>query len=195
MLENGELVIPSIGKLYYEGNIALLQKKIVCVIGTRNPSEKGKNRARMLSRIAIEQGFVPLSGLAKGIDTEVHNVMPSSTIAVIPTALDRMIYPKENLSLKEKIIEEGGLIISPFANGSTLSKASFIIRDKVQGFLSLFVVVVESDITGGSMHALSWAVKHNRNAYIFDDEKRLTSLRNQTNIKLINDETMISLFD
>lgn len=186
------LFIPSLGSLYYKGNIALLQKRIVGIVGTRKASEKGLKRANELSKIFSENNYAVLSGLARGIDTEVHKASINNTIAVIPTSLDKTVYPKENEALMSKIIKNGGLVLSPFKNGSNLRKYSFVYRDKVQSLLSSFIIVVESSLDGGSMHALKNAVINNRKVYIFSDEDRLWQLKGTKNIEIVNYDEFLS---
>lgn len=173
-------------KLYYEGNIALFQKKIIGVIGTRLPSEKGLDNARYLAECFSKKGYAILSGLARGIDTAVHKASLSSSIAVLPTSLDKPTYPKENEGLRKDIIASGGLIVSPFEPCSVLHKGSFIMRDKVQAYLSSVLIVVESSPTGGSMHALLWAVEHKREVFVLKDEKRLISVLNHPSIHFVS---------
>lgn len=173
-------------RLFFEGNIALFQKKIIGVIGTRHPSEKGLDNARYLAECLSNKGYATLSGLARGIDTAVHKASLSSSIAVLPTSLDKPTYPKENDGLRKEIIASGGLIVSPFGSGSTLHKGSFIMRDKVQAYLSSALIVVESSPTGGSMHALHWAVEHKRDVYVLKDEKRLVSVLKHPSIHFVS---------
>lgn len=177
-----ELFVPSVGKLYYKGNVSLLQNKIVGIVGTRKASEKGVKRAKTLASLYVESGYSVLSGLAVGIDTAVHSSSLCKTIAVLPTPLNAPIYPRENTDLAHNILQSGGLLISPFKDGTPLTKFSFIFRDKVQSLLSSFLIVVESSLDGGSMHALKYAASNNRAVYIFSDEKRLSPLVGNKNI-------------
>lgn len=172
--------------LYYEGNIALFQKKIIGVIGTRTPSALGLYNASYISSVLSKKGYAVLSGLAKGIDTAVHQASLSSSIAVLPTSLDKPTYPKENSSLRCEIVKAGGLVVSPFKEGSSLYKSSFVIRDRIQAYLSSVLIVVESSVTGGSMHALKWACDHKRTVYVLKDEKRLCSLLHHPYIRFVS---------
>lgn len=181
-----ELYVPSIGKIYYKGNASLLQNKIVGIVGTRNASAPGLMRASLLSKRYSECGYSVLSGLAVGIDTAVHSASLSSTIAVLPTPINAPIYPKENTHLATDILRNGSLLISPFKEGSPLTKFSFIFRDRVQALLSSFLIVVESSSEGGSMHALKSAASNNRSVYIFNDEKRLSGLSGTKNIHFVD---------
>ena len=67
-------------------------------------------------------------------------------------------------------------MVSPFKEGSMLYKSSFIIRDRIQAYLSKSLIVIESSASGGSMHALKWAAAHKRTVYVLKDEKRLFPL-------------------
>ena len=194
MKDRGEFFVPSLGTLYYEGNLDLLKEKIICIIGTRKPTFTGIKRAEWISKLAKECGYITLSGLARGIDTVVHTSSFPNTIAVIPTALMKNTYPKENRELKSRIIESGGLVITPFNAFDELTKSSFVIRDKVQAYLSKFIIVIESDLNGGSMHALRFAHKNNRMVYIPNDETRLYPLKGKEGIEFVDDESIKKLF-
>ena len=59
-------------QLYLEGNIELLNKNSIAIIGSRNCSENGKNLAKRFAKELVEQGLTIISGMAKGIDSQAH---------------------------------------------------------------------------------------------------------------------------
>lgn len=91
--------------LYFQGNWELASSPSVAIVGTRQPTEEGKLRARKLVKHLIKDDFTIISGLAKGIDTEAHQTALENngrTIAVIGTPLSEN-YPKENKKLQEHL--------------------------------------------------------------------------------------------
>lgn len=151
--------------LYCKGNIELLQSnKNIAIVGTRNPTNKGKQMAKRIAQIFSEKDFTIVSGLALGIDTEAHiGTLDANgkTIAVLAGGLDT-IYPKENLSLAEKIIEKDGLLISEKPIQSKMYSAAFVQRDRIQSGLSIAVCPIQTDIKGGTQNTIGFAKKQNR---------------------------------
>lgn len=105
-------------KLYVLGNIEILNKKGVAIVGSRKETEYGKKVAIKISRELSENGINIISGLALGIDTYAHmgSILANSkgkTIAVLGSGID-VIYPKQNVELARKIIQSGGCIVSEY---------------------------------------------------------------------------------
>ena len=102
--------------LYYQGNVELLENQglisAIAIVGTRSPSEYGRRWTRKLSAALAEAGFLVVSGLAAGIDTEAHESCLQAggrTIAVMGTGLD-VIYPAANRGLAKRIANHGLLL-------------------------------------------------------------------------------------
>ena len=139
--------------LHYAGQLDLLRRRCVSIVGTRDVTENGFARAKRLSRELAETGIVVVSGLARGIDFAAHTSAISSggeTVAVIGTPLSKA-YPAENASLQEKIWTDH-LLISPFAEGATVFKSNFPVRNRVMAALSDATVIVEASDTSGTLH-------------------------------------------
>ena len=105
-------------KLYVLGNIEILNKKGLAIVGSRKETEYGKKVAIKISRELSENGINIISGLALGIDTYAHmgSILANSkgkTIAVLGSGID-VIYPKQNVELARKIIQSGGCIVSEY---------------------------------------------------------------------------------
>jgi DNA processing protein len=151
--------------LYLKGDVSSLSfKKKVAIIGTREPTEFGIKAARRVSEIFTNQDFVVVSGLAKGCDTEAHRSSVDSggvTIAVMAHGLDH-IYPKENKGLADSILKRGGSLISEYPPYMKAQKNFFVERDRLQIGLSQALIVVETDIKGGSMHTVGYAIKQGK---------------------------------
>ena len=105
-------------KLYVLGNIEILNKKGIAIVGSRNATEYGKKVAIRISKELSQNGINIISGLALGIDTYAHmgSILANSkgkTIAVLGSGID-VIYPKQNVELARKIIQSGGCIVSEY---------------------------------------------------------------------------------
>ena len=148
------------------GDLSLLKKNIIGIVGSRNPSINGKNFAYKLSYELANTGFVIVSGLARGIDKSAHSIIFQQlpTIAVMGNGIN-IVYPQENTHLYKTIIDKGGLIITEFPF-STLPKAHlFPQRNRIISGLSLGVVVVEASIQSGSLITANFALNQNREVF------------------------------
>ena len=104
--------------IYYQGNFLSIMKESegLAVVGSRMPTFYGRKVAKELSNEIAKAGYVVISGLARGIDTNAHLGALEAcgkTIAVLGSGLDR-IYPTENNKLAQRIINENGSIIMNF---------------------------------------------------------------------------------
>lgn len=149
------------GDLYCLGNVSLLDKNIVAIIGKRDVSEGAIKTAKICGKIAAECGAVVLNGLAIGCDTAaLEGALDAGgkCIAVMPCGLD-YVYPKCNDALVKRILDSGGLLVSEYPQGSRPEKWKFVARDKIQAQLSDKIVVVEADVNGGTMYAVKEGMK------------------------------------
>jgi DNA protecting protein DprA len=140
-------------RIYLAGNVSLLTRRLVSVVGTRDVSEEGRLRSHRLARELSSADVVVVSGLAKGVDTAAHTGAIENgghTIAVIGTPLDKA-YPAENSSLQETIYREH-LLISPFPQGETTFRSNFPKRNRVMAALSDATVIIEASDTSGTLH-------------------------------------------
>ena len=163
--------------VFYAGNIDLLQRRAVSIVGTRDVSEDGARRAGRLARELVEAGLVVMSGLAKGVDYFAHSSAVESngsTVAVIGTPLDKA-YPAENARLQELIYREH-LLISPFAIGSFVGKSNFPKRNRVMALLSDATVIVEASDTSGTLHQAAECLRQGRWLFIMRNVAEDSSL-------------------
>ena len=154
-------------KLYYKGNLDLLKdKRLIAVVGTRNPSSYGKLCCEYMVKKMTSANITIVSGFAKGIDTIAHKtslLTGGKTIAVIASGLD-IVYPASNLSLYREI-EEKGLILTEYEAGTKPFKGNFPQRNRIIAGLSKGVIVVESKDRGGSLITADLALEYNRDVY------------------------------
>lgn len=154
--------------IFARGNIDLLKEKIVAIVGTRQPSEKGKQSAYRLSEILGRYNIVIASGLARGIDTQAHTAAVQHnncmTVSVIGTSLAKA-YPAENSKLQE-LISERGLVISQFAPSEKVQRWFFPMRNAVMSGISLATVVIEAGETSGALKQADYAIRQGRYVFI-----------------------------
>lgn len=155
-------------KLYYIGNINLLNNKSIAIIGSRNCSEYGKNVAKNFAEKLSNEGITIISGLAKGIDTFAHiGTLKNkvNTIAVLGSGLDE-IYPKENIELFKNISKGGGLIISEYPLGTKPLKQNFPARNRIISGISDGVLVVEAKLKSGTKITVDFALDQGKDVFV-----------------------------
>ena len=146
------------------GNVSILAKPMVAMVGARNASLNGRNFARKLAAELGRSGMVVSSGLARGIDTAAHQgALATGTVAVMAGGVD-IIYPPENESLWRDIAETGA-VVSEMAVGTQPQASYFPRRNRVISGLSLGVVVVEANARSGSLITARFAADQGREVF------------------------------
>ncbi|MEO0750931.1 MAG: DNA-processing protein DprA [Pseudomonadota bacterium] len=136
--------------LWALGDISLLAKPSISVVGARNASSLGLRMARALSKDLSGKGHVITSGLARGIDAAAHEAaLENGTIAVMAGGVD-VIYPAENTDLARDIAQRG-LLISEQPMGLHPRAQHFPSRNRIVSGLSPALVVVEAAAKSGSL--------------------------------------------
>ena len=154
-------------KLWCAGDVSLVKRPSVAIVGTRNISELGAARARKLARELSRAGVVVVSGLAKGVDTEALTAAideGGSVIGVIGTPIDRA-YPVENERLQERIYRNQ-LLISQFEPGKRVFPSNFPERNKVMAAISDATAIIEASDTSGTLHQAAECVRLGRWLFI-----------------------------
>jgi DNA processing protein len=156
---------PSI--LWVRGDISLLNRHGIAVVGTRQPSPYGSGMATVLSRDLANRGVVIMSGMARGVDTAAHRgaiEAGGKTVAVWGTGID-VVYPKENKKLAEDIVATGGAIVSEFPIGTFPAPQNFPIRNRTLSGMSVGVLVVEAAEYSGTRITARCALEQGRDVY------------------------------
>ena len=136
--------------LWAKGDISLLARPALALIGARNASSLGLRMARRLGQDLAASGHVIVSGLARGIDAAAHEAtLGTGTIAVLAGGID-VTYPRENAALMQKIAESG-LLLSEQPPGTEPLARHFPQRNRIVAGLSRAVVVVEAAAQSGSL--------------------------------------------
>jgi len=175
--------------LFAKGNIAALSEaKIVALIGTREPSPWGAAAGERLAERFAEHGVCVVSGLAHGCDAAAHLGClraNGTTIAVLAHGLD-MTYPAANRQLSEQIIEKNGCIVSEYPTEVRAQRSFFIERDRIQSGLSDAVVVIETDMEGGTMHTVKACLSQKRILACLAHPARYANAKSRGNEMLIH---------
>ncbi len=153
--------------IFYEGDLALLSRPCVSVVGSRNVTPKGAARARRLARELAKSGVVVISGLAAGVDKEALTAAieaGGSVIAVIGTPIDKAS-PVANAPLQEEIYRNH-LLISQFEPGSRVYPSNFPVRNRLMASLSLGTAIIEASDESGTLHQAAECTKLGRWLFI-----------------------------
>ncbi|HQF39453.1 MAG TPA: DNA-processing protein DprA [Opitutaceae bacterium] len=156
-----EIHDPPIG-LYQKGGYRW-DRPGVAIVGSRRTTLYGQAVAKRFAGELARAGFCVISGLARGIDTAAHEgalEAGGATAAVLGTGID-IVYPPENLDLYRRV-EAGGAIVSEFPFGRRADRQSFAMRNRIVSGLCAAVVVIESDVDGGSMITAKFAGEQGR---------------------------------
>jgi DNA processing protein len=136
--------------LWAVGNLTLLQRPMIAMVGARNASSLGTRMARRMAEDLGQAGFVVVSGLARGVDAAAHlAALPTGTIAVMGGGVD-VIYPAENAVLADEIRKDG-LILSEQPMGLQPQSRHFPARNRIISGLAQAVVVIEAAAKSGSL--------------------------------------------
>ncbi|MEO5682943.1 MAG: DNA-processing protein DprA [Chitinophagaceae bacterium] len=155
--------------LYYRGTADLNTSKIIAIIGTRSKTDYGKQLTEKLVADLQEQQVLIMSGLALGVDAIAHKAALKHqlpTVAVMAHGLDK-IYPAEHTILARDIIKEHGGLLTEFRSKTKPDKHNFPSRNRIVAGMSDAVVVVETDIKGGSMITAELANGYNKDVFAF----------------------------
>ena len=149
-------------ELFYKGDISLLYKPKIAIVGSRRPINYTKEITAKLSQI-LSQKYVIVSGGAMGVDAIAH-VNAKKTIMVSPAGID-IIYPKTNENLITNIAQNH-LIITQYPNGYKPRKYSFIQRNEIVVSISDFIIITQADINSGSLRSYEIAKRLNKKVFI-----------------------------
>jgi len=153
-------------KLYIKGKLPSSETKILCVVGSRKYTQYGKDVCEKLISGLRGYDIVIVSGLALGIDGIAHKSALDAglkTIAVPGSGLDEsVLYPSSHRQLAEKILENGGALISEFEPKFHATPYSFPQRNRIMAGISHAVLVIEAEIKSGTLITSKFATEYNR---------------------------------
>lgn len=167
-------------ELYVAGSdlTDLLQRPAVTIVGSRRITTYGERVTAELAARLAEQGVVIVSGLALGVDALAHRAAMEAgglAIAVLPSPLDNIV-PRRHQRLAERIIDQGGALVSEYAPGDIPFKQNFIARNRIMSGLGDALLVAEAAEKSGTSHTARFALDQNKTVLaVPGDIHRLTS--------------------
>ncbi|WP_099912826.1 DNA-processing protein DprA [Puniceibacterium antarcticum] len=148
--------------LWVIGDPAVLGRPMVALVGARNASSLGTRMAKALACGLGEQGYVVVSGLARGIDAVAHLAsLGTGTVAIMAGGAD-VLYPSENAKLGEDIVATGGVRVSEMPIAMQPQARHFPARNRIISGLACAVVVVEAAGKSGSLITARCALDQGR---------------------------------
>lgn len=171
--------------LFYQGTATLNADMVIAIVGTRQPSEYGKEMTARLIRELTGRGMLIISGLAFGVDAVAHRTalryhLP--TIGVLGHGLDHL-YPAQHLGLSQSMRQHGGLVTS-FLPQTGPEFHTFPVRNQLVAGLCDALILIESSADGGSLSAAKAA--HAFNKKVFALPGRITDDKSQGCLELIH---------
>jgi DNA processing protein len=152
--------------LYVKGELTAKDKNAVAMVGSRQTTHYGIETARKLAYQLAYTGVTVVSGGARGIDTAAHQGALSAkgrTVAVLGTGIN-LVFPVENAELFQRI-SENGAVITQFPFNRPADKQSFPIRNRIVAGMTLGTVVVEANMTSGSLITANFATEYGRQIF------------------------------
>ncbi len=154
--------------LFYKGRNLLARNPLsLAMVGSRKATPYGIGIARSLAAKLAQSRICIVSGLAAGVDAACHEgalEAGGETIGVLGCGVD-VIYPSVNAPLYERIVEEGGMLISEFFPGTPPLTANFPRRNRIISGLAFGTLVVEASRHSGSLITARFALDQNRQVY------------------------------
>ncbi len=152
-------------QLYFNGNLELLNRTKVSIVGSRKPSKYSRLITHQLASSLSKNGVCIVSGGAMGIDAIAHqSAGVSNTIGVLPCGIN-IKYPAINKNLLADI-EKSGLLLSQFDIDFRATPWSFVVRNEVVVALGDVLVVIEAELNSGSMRSIELALKMGKEIFV-----------------------------
>jgi len=154
-------------ELYIAGKLPSERIPAVAIVGSRKPTKYGEQVTYKLAYELAQSGVIIISGLAYGIDAIVHKACLDAggiTLAVLANGLHR-VYPAGHTSLAERIIKEGGALISEYPEGFEAHKYNFLARNRLVSGLADAVIVTEATDRSGTFSTIAHAISQNKEVF------------------------------
>lgn len=167
--------------LYAKGDLSLIEKKTLAVVGTRSPSNYGKIVTEKFVGSLASAGFVIVSGLCYGVDEIAHKktlAVGGKTIAVVGGGFNN-IYPATNTNLSKEIAEEG-LLLSEYPPSFVAKRYTFPRRNRIVAGISDGVLITEAGKKSGTVHTKEYALEYGKDIFavpgsVYSDKSELTN--------------------
>ncbi len=152
--------------IYVTGDSSVLNKKAIAGVGSRKPTRYGQDAVKEIMKPLVKNDFCLVSGLAEGIDSDVHKLAienGTKTIAVLGCGIDQT-YPKQNEQLRKQI-ELNGACVSEYPPKAGCSPFMFPIRNRIIAALSMGVIIFEAAKKSGTMITANYALSNSREVF------------------------------
>jgi DNA processing protein len=153
--------------LYLKGDVEVIDKPGISVVGTRHPTPYGVSMAERLTCDLAARGLIIFSGMARGVDTAAHRGALNAhgrTVAIWGTGIDE-VYPKENRKIADQILGSGGAVITEFPLGTFPAPQNFPVRNRIISGISLGVLVIEAAEYSGTRVTARCALEQGRDVF------------------------------
>lgn len=153
--------------IFLKGDINLLKENSVSIAGSRNSNSQALNFAFNIAKKFSEEGFIIISGGARGIDTQAHKgaiANNGKTISILGCGLMNL-YPPENKPIFDEI-EKKGLLLTEFFPDSIVNKYSLLSRNRITSGLGKFLILVTASVGGGTTSQSRDALAQNKNIFV-----------------------------
>lgn len=149
--------------LWARGDVSLLARPCVAIVGTRRATPYAERVTRELARTLARAGACVVSGLARGVDAAAHRGaldVNGSTAAVLGTGLD-IVFPRGHAEL-QRVVGERGVLLSELAPENAAHGGSFPRRNRIIAGLASVTIVVEAGIKSGALITAGHALEMGR---------------------------------
>jgi len=153
--------------IYYKGDISILDKHTIAVVGSRKFTPYGKNATEKIVSGLAQAEYIVVSGMALGIDTFAHETTLANngkTAAILGCGLDTP-YPSTNANLFKRIVESGGVVISEYMPGKPPLPQHFPARNRIISGVSKGTLIVEGNIKSGALITARDTLEQNRDVF------------------------------
>lgn len=181
--------------LYYKGSISIVsQNRNIAVVGSRHVSCNGRELAYRMGYALGKRNINVVNGLAFGCDTHALEgalAAGGKCVAVMPCGLDQVV-PRSNAGLADRLLSDGGCLISEYPVQTPVQKYRYIERDRLQSGISGGVIVIEAECGSGTMYTVNHARRQGRRIACIDSRLVKYSSGNkwmegQNGVKVIRD--------
>jgi DNA processing protein len=154
--------------LFYRGRLPNPEQPMLAIVGTREPSPPAMLQAYHIAKALAQEGIPVVSGLARGIDAMAHRGNSDGgapTVAVLGSGLDE-IYPGVNRTLAQRIVEQGGVLLSEYPPGTKPRKWHFPARNRIISALARGTLIVEAPAASGALITARFALEQGRDLWV-----------------------------
>ncbi|MBQ9952254.1 MAG: DNA-processing protein DprA [Clostridia bacterium] len=153
--------------LYVRGDCPLDAERMFSIVGSRRCTRDGQRAAKEIAAQLAQEDVIVVSGMARGVDTCAHEGTLSAngrTIAVLGCGVD-VVYPPENDLLAQRILDNGGAIVSEYIPGTQPLSGHFPARNRIISGLTQGTLLVEGAKGSGAMITVNFAAEQNREVF------------------------------